>query len=761
MGHAGKQKSLFFDGLIVLRKWFEHYFQPRATKSRRPSLKSLRAGILGLYTLTVLSAGFTIMWGNWRLPMGHGLDTPRLPGALNLFALTTIALALILAVTILLYLMMQQIRRLEKLESRFHLTQSAVDQSPDMILWCDPAGRVRYANRLIIESSGYSMRELLAMKYSDLLTGNDCTQLHQQMIAVQQRHTDDATSWQKQRQQVVKSRFRCRSGMLFPVEITLSLVSYGEKIYLCLCARDITERQAAERELRRHRDHLQELVTERTTEIRTVLDASPLAIALSVQNHIHIVNPAFENLFGYAAADIVGKPEGLILQSSLNHGGHQEQIDLRIKATGAYRGEVELQRKDGTVFWAVLFAKALNRQTPERGRVLIVEDITAQRIAAEVIRRSERLRRSIISATPDGFAVIDAYRCFIDVNMSFCRLTGQDRDKLLGQPCESVLGPLAASLFPTHAAAGSKYSYEVSLPGRNGHNQPLLANGGTIPDEQGKTEHTFVFLADLSSQKEVERRLSEAKVAAEAASNAKNVFLAKMSHELRTPLHAILSFSELGGSRVEKAASGQLARYFECIHTSGKRLLALINDQLDMSRMEANKMAYDKRPHALKVTTSNAVAEISPLLAAKKIAVKISDSSPEQVLIYDEARMTQVLVNLLDNAIKHSPYGGTIQIRFINEQKLANSTPAAGFCIRDNGPGIASNDLDRIFEVFTQGSDPAAGGSGLGLAISRQIVHDHGGSITASNHADGGALFTIMLPATPAFASEPPQATPA
>ena len=122
--------------------------------------------------------------------------------------------------------------------------------------------------------------------------------------------------------------------------------------------------------------------------------------------------------------------------------------------------------------------------------------------------------------------------------------------------------------------------------------------------------------------------------------------------------------------------------------------------------------------------------------------------------------MTQVLVNLLDNAIKYSPYGGTIQIRLINEQKLADGTPVAGFCVRDNGPGIAPNDLERIFEVFTQGRGPAAGGTGLGLAISRQIVHDHGGSITASNHPDGGATFTIMLPA-PAFASEPPQATPA
>lgn len=758
MGCAGKQKGLFFDGLIVLRKWFEHYFQSRTATSRRPSLKSLRAGILGLYTLTVLSAGFMIMWGNWRLPAGHGPDTPQSPGVLNLLTLTTIALALILLVTLLLTLLMQQIRRLEKLESRLHLTQFAVDQSPDMILWCDPAGRVRYANQLMIQSSGYSMHELLALKYSDLLTGNDCTQLHQQMIALHRRHGGDANSLRTRRQRVVESRFRCRDDTSFPVEITLSLIDYGEKIYLCLCARDITGRQEAERELHQHRDHLQELVTKRTAEIRTVLDASPLAIALSVQNQIRIVNPAFENLFGYATADIVGKPEGLILQSSPEHSDRQEQIDLRIKTSGAYRGEIELRRKDGTAFWAVLFAKALNKQAPERGMVLIVEDITAQRIAAEVIRRSERLRRSIISATPGGFAVIDSCRCFVDVNMSFCSLTGQDRDKLLGQPCESVLGPLAASLFPAHAAAGSKYSYEVSLPGRNGHSQPLLANGGIIPDEQGKSEYAFVFLADLSSQKEVERHLSEAKVAAEAASNAKNVFLAQMSHELRTPLHAILSFSEIGGSKVEKVASRQLARYFDCIHTSGKRLLALINDQLDMSRMEANKMAYDKRPHALKVTANNAVTEISPLLAAKKITVKISDSPLEQELVYDEACMTQVLVNLLDNAIKYSPYGGTIQIRLINKQKLADGTPVAGFCVRDNGPGIAPNDLERIFEVFTQGRGPTAGGTGLGLAISRQIVHDHGGSITASNHPDGGATFTIMLPA-PAFASEPPQAT--
>lgn len=665
---------------------------------------------------------------------------------------TSSALTLLLVVSIMLWLLIRQIRRVEESESRLHLTQFTVDESPDMILWCDHTGLVRYANHCLVDTSGYGKREICMMKYSELLADSNTLlsnlQTHMQSL---RRPTPEQRMLSRlpdlPQQQKMETRLLTRTKRQIPVEITLSLIEYNAETYLCFNARDITERHEAERELRHHRDHLQDLVAERTSEIRTVLDASPLAVVLSMQHQIRLVNPAFESLFGYSTSEIIGQPESTLHESTSSHHSAAAQIATRTRNGGTFRGEMELRRKDGSAFWSMLFAKALAPEAPERGMILIIEDITAQRIAAQAVRQSERLRRSIINTTSDGFALIDKERRFVDVNTAFCETLGLSRKNLIGHRCESVLGQLARLLFPVEASAGSKYVEEISLPSEEHPDHPFLVNGGVIADEAGESEYAFAFLTDISRQKEVERTLLEAKETAEAANNAKTVFLANMSHELRTPMHAILSFSEMG---LQKSGGEpeQLSRYFERINTSGKRLLTLLNDLLDMSRLEANKMSYDKARHILQTTTRGAVNEISSLLAGKQLSLVIDETTPKLLTVYDKARITQVLVNLLSNAIKFSPQGGQIQIDFISDALLENGQAAIGLTVHDQGPGIPQQDLERIFDTFIQSKQiQNQGGTGLGLAISRQIMLDHNGSVTARNHASGGAIFTVLLPA--------------
>lgn len=660
-------------------------------------------------------------------------------------------LLLLLVLSFLTWLLLRQIKRVEVSDSQLYFTQFSVDESPDMIMWCDHGGRIRYANRCLAENSQYQARELLQLKFSDLMADSRelWESLQVQMLMLKRQPTNQTlrTELQAQRRQILQSHLRRQDGRSIPVEITLSLIEYCGEVYLCISARDITERKQAEYELRQHRDHLQDLVDERTAEIRTVLDASPLAIALSVQDHIRLVNPAFMALFGHETAPL-GVATSALCGSETRYQQLRQLITQQLALGNTYRGELQLQRSDGSDFWALLFARAIGPSHPERGTILVIEDITAQRLAAQAIRQSERLKRTIIDTTADGFALIDADRTLIEINPALCAQLGQLRQTLLGRNVDTLWGALAQQLFPPpHDPDHNQHFQEILLLRPDGETHPYLANSGMIRDENGLIEHTFVFLTDISRQKEIEYTLLEAKEAAEGISQAKTTFLANMSHELRTPMHAILSFSEMGMQKAGQVEPEQTMRYFERIQASGKRLLGLLNDLLDMSRLEANKMVYDKTIHVLQVTVNAALSEMSSLLAAKQLKVRLDSRTAPLPACYDKARLTQVLVNLLSNAIKFSPEQGEIHIHFLGDARFADGKPAVGLVVRDCGPGIPQSDLDHIFETFTQSSkNQRQGGTGLGLAISRQIIRDHHGKIQASNHPDGGAMLTVLLP---------------
>lgn len=649
------------------------------------------------------------------------------------------ALVLILVVSVLLFLLLRQIKRVEQIESRLYLTQFTVDEAPDVILWADRQAFVRYANRAASTTTGYRHDELLKLRFLDLYPHITDPQWQE--------------FWQRlrlEKRMVHITHQRNQEGALQPVEITFNYVEFFQEAYICSTVRDITEQQNSERELRRHRDHLQDLVLERTAEIRTVLDASPLAIMLSVRNTIRLVNPAFEILFGYAASDIIGLPTRVIHGSEARYNELATTIWARINTGGVFRGEIELFRRDHSGFWAMMYAKALVPGDPGKGMITVIEDVTAQRIAAQALRQSERLKRTIIDTTADGFILIDTHRHIVDVNHAFCQVLGLRREDLIGEQPHTIWGEPALQIFPVslvNDSAGENRLSEVTLVDANGERQPFLVSSAAILDEQHNLEYAFAFLTNISHLKDIERKLVEAKDAAEEANISKSAFLANMSHELRTPMHAILSFSEMGISKASRGEPGALGRYFERIHSSGNRLLVLLNDLLDMSRLEANKMRYDKTRHCLQLAVQGAASEIAPLLSTLNLRLDIEDDSEPLYAVFDQARLMQVVVNLLSNAIKFSPPDSVIEIRYLEQATLTSGAAAVGLTVRDHGPGIPEHELDAIFDKFIQSARvrAEAGGTGLGLAISKQIMEDHGGSVTACNHPDGGAVFTVLL----------------
>ncbi len=262
-----------------------------------------------------------------------------------------------------------------------------------------------------------------------------------------------------------------------------------------------------------------------------------------------------------------------------------------------------------------------------------------------------------------------------------------------------------------------------------------------------------------------------AKELAEAANRAKSEFLANMSHELRTPMHAILSFSRLGQDRMRNgtAQMPKIATYLERIEQSGHRLLGLLNDLLDLSKLESGKMRYDFAHHDLRDIVATVVGELAAYAHERGVIVAIVPVDAPVVARCDAERIGQVVRNLLSNAIRFTGAGLSVTIDLRGDQSIAGPDgtlcDAALVSVVDEGIGIPEGELEAVFDKFVQSSKTSsgAGGTGLGLAICREIVAHHGGRIWADNNPGSGARFSLLIPLEPRLeaATPEPEGTPA
>jgi PAS domain S-box-containing protein len=504
---------------------------------------------------------------------------------------------------------------------------------------------------------------------------------------------------------------------------------------------------------------------------RAIFDSANFSsIATDAKGVIQIFNVGAEKMLGYTAAEVMNKitpadisdPQELIaraktlsveLATSITPGFEA----LVFKASRGIEDIYELTyiRKDGSRFPAVVSVTALrDAQDAIIGYLLIGTDNTARKLVEEEQKKSDqRLRdqqfytRSLIESNIDALMTTDPSGIISDVNKQMEALTGCTRDELIGAPFKDFFTD------PERAEAGirrvlsekSVTDYELTARARDGKQTVVSYNATTFYDRNRKLQGVFAAARDVTERKRVEIELKQAKAAAESASRTKSDFLASMSHEIRTPMNAIMGIADL---LAKTSLSPEQEKYVQVFRRAGDNLLNLINDILDLSKVEASQLELERTGFGLKEQLEIVAEMVAARAHAKGLILEceVAADVPSD-LFGDPTRLRQVLLNLLGNAVKFTEMG-KVSLRVVRESEPALRN-FLRFTVTDNGIGILPEKLQRVFERFTQADTSTTrrfGGSGLGLTISKRLVELMGGSISVESEIGKGSTFAFTLP---------------
>jgi PAS domain S-box-containing protein len=516
------------------------------------------------------------------------------------------------------------------------------------------------------------------------------------------------------------------------------------------------------------------------------------SIATDAKGVIQIFNVGAERMLGYAAAEVMNKitPADISDPQEVIARAEALSVELGTPITPGFealvfkasRGiediyELTYVRKDGSRFPAIVSVTALRDAHDDIiGYLLIGTDNTArQQVEAAQALLDQRLRdqqfytRSLIESNIDALMMTDPLGIISDVNQQMIALTGRTRDELIGAPCKNFFtNPARAEAAIKRVLTENKVSnYELTVRAQNGDETVVSYNAATFHDRDRKLQGVFASARDVTERKRFERTLEDKNIQLERASRMKSEFLATMSHELRTPLNAIIGFSEALKDGLMGQTSELQHEYIDDIFSSGQHLLSLINDILDLSKVEAGMMALELEAVDLNSLLSNSLTIVREKAAAQHIALELEIGDDLGAPQLDMRKTKQILYNLLSNAVKFSANGGSVTLRARRVSRgavgtLAGSWPVHNFpladndyndfleiCVIDRGIGISQKDMAKLFQAFSQIDSSLARkfeGSGLGLAMVKQLAELQGGTVAVASAEGEGSRFAAWLP---------------
>jgi PAS domain S-box-containing protein len=537
------------------------------------------------------------------------------------------------------------------------------------------------------------------------------------------------------------------------------------------------------------------------------------SIATDAKGVIQIFNVGAERMLGYAAADVTDRitpadlsdPDEVVARATALSLEFGTPIAPGFEALvfRASRGiediyELTYVRKDGSCFPAVVSVTALrDAQDAIIGYLLIGTDNTArQQMEEERGKLDQRLRdqhfytRSLIESNIDALMTTDPRGIITDVNKQTEALTGCTRDELIGAPFKNYFTEPARAQAGINRvlAEGKVTNYELTARGRDGDLTVVSYNASTFHDRDRGLQGVFASARDVTELKQFEQTLRQKNVELEEASRMKSEFLANMSHELRTPLNAIIGFSELLKDGLVGDLSVQQRGFIGDIFSSGTHLLSLINDILDLSKIEAGKMELDLEPVPVSALFANSLSIIREKAAERHIHLELDAGRELGIIQVDMRKVKQILYNLLSNAVKFTEDGGHVvlsaaRVKGADVGQLSGEwkgrtfgvsmNPVEDFLkisVTDDGIGVSEDGLERLFQPFSQIDSGLARrfeGTGLGLAMVKLLAELHGGAVAMQSAEGEGSCFTVWLPMhltekpAPAAPAPAPPAVPA
>ena len=479
------------------------------------------------------------------------------------------------------------------------------------------------------------------------------------------------------------------------------------------------------------------------TRLAALFQSNPLAISLNrvVDGTILDINPAWEALSGYSRAEAVGHTtvELGVWADAVSRAQMVEQL----AAQGHLREfETAYRDKAGVVQPCLAWVEPLTLDG-ERYVLGIIQNISARRQAEQALGESEARYRSLVEQSYEAILLSAPDGRILEANRAAAQLFGWSAAEICRRGRAGIVDtsdPRLAQMLAERARTGHVRAELRFLRADDG-SFPGEVTSTVFTDRSGQLR-TSMIIRDLSARKQLEAAQEAARQAAESANQAKSLFLANMSHELRTPLTAILGYSELLQEDAVALGVVNLVSDLVKIQKAADHLLVLINDVLDLSKIEAGKLAVVAESFAIGELLDEVAALIAPLVAQRHNHLQEERTALPATLRADRMRVRQVLLNLLSNAAKFTQ-GGTIRLR------AWGTDGGVSFAVEDNGIGIAPDVLGTLFQPFTQADAETArhyGGTGLGLALSRRLCELMGGTIQAVSTPGQGSTFTVWLP---------------
>lgn len=566
----------------------------------------------------------------------------------------------------------------------------------------------------------------------------------------------------------VEADFRSKDGHTTPYSLTGRRVTYQGQPCLVGMGIDISARREAEMRLAASERKYRELVE----------NANSIILRWNAAGQITLLNDYGLRFFGYSAEEIVGRHVlGTIVPDTESSGRDlQSMMEAICASPEAFEHNVnENVRRDGRRAWISWTNRIVWDDDGQVSEILSIgTDITSQVVANEALRRSEEQFRLIMENLADLVAVIDLDGRRIYNSPSYQGILGSV-DHLHGSSSFDQVHPddkaRVQQAFQSTVETGIGHRLEYRLIDQHGQPRYIESQGSVIRDSRGAVNQVVVVSRDVTERREAEQAIRElnaslelrvaertaelerALIRAEAADRLKSAFLATMSHELRTPLNSIIGFTGILVQELAGPLNPEQAKQLGMVQGSARHLLELINDVLDISKIEAGQLEVRAEAFDLAASIERVTASIAPLVEKKNLALVSNVPANLPEMVSDRRRVEQILINLLNNAVKFTDDGQvTLTVECITDHPDGTGgapRPSLRLCIEDTGIGIKEEDLAVLFQPFRQidtGLSRQHEGTGLGLAICRRLVTLLGGSIKAESTWQQGSRFTVVLP---------------